>query len=695
VKLALALVVALAFPGLAHAGGVTMVSRDVPLGPRALSAASAPARFDMVGVHWQGPGAVSYRVRLRAGGWTPWVDADADAGPDASSPEAARTRGWHDGGLTWTGAADGIRFRTHGRVTRLRAYYVSSPVSGAPVRTLAAAGQPELVSRFGWQANEKIVRAKPAYAPALRLAIVHHTVNANSYTRAQAPAIVRGIERYHVLGNGWNDIGYNFLIDRFGTIYEGRAGGIDKPVIGAHSLGFNTGSVGIALIGTYDRVAPTAAQRAALVKLLAWRLDVAHVDPLSFVALRSAGNSRFRAGAPVRLRAVSGHRDTYFTDCPGAKLYAQLPAIAKAASRTGLPKIYAPLAQVVEPGIVRFTAQLSAPSPWTVTVRNAAGAVVATGSGNGAKVDWSWDRSALPQGAYGWTIEAPNARAASGTFGGGTGPAQPLLTAASVSPTVVAPAGDGTGSSARLTYTLAAAAQVTVELRDTGGTTLQPLFSGRLEAGQQSLDWDAGDLPDGRYRLVVVAQADGGGTGTAKVGVTVDRTVTGLASSSPAFSPNGDGTLDTATFSFGLAATVPLRVDIRGESGLVATLFDGQAGPGPQSVSWDGTDASGARVPDGAYTAVVSVTDALGQVSSTVPVQVDTVAPVLTLVDPATLRFTLSEPATLDLVVNGLPATKVEPAGAVHVPAPKAGVQTLSVQARDAAGNVSATVTSP
>jgi flagellar hook assembly protein FlgD len=695
VKLALALLVLLAFPGIARAADVTVVARDVPLAGRALQAATPPMRFNLVGVHWQGSGTVAYSARRVGGGWTPWAQADADSGPDARSSEARRTRAWHDGGLTWTGAADRIRFRTTGTVRRLRAYYLWSPVADEPARSLAAAGRPELVSRFGWQADEKIVRAKPRYAPAVRYAIVHHTVNANGYTRAQAPAIVRGIERYHVLGNGWNDIGYNFLIDRFGTVYEGRAGGTDRPVIGAHSLGFNTGSVGIALIGTYSRAAPTAAQRAALVKLLAWRLDVAHVDPLSFVSVRSAGNSRFRAGAPVRLRAISGHRDTYFTDCPGAVLYRQLPAIAKAVAKTGLPKIYAPLAEVVEPGIVHFTAQLSAAAPWAVTVRNRAGAVVATKTGSGAKVDWTWDGSAAPKGAYGWTIGVPGALAATGSLGGAVAPApQQLLSEAASAPAVVAPAADGSGGAARLTYTLAAAAQVTIELRNGGGTTLAPLFDGRLEAGTQSFDWDASSFPDGRYRLVVTARSDGGATATARLDVVVDRTLTALAAPQ-AISPNDDGVLDTATFTFGLAASVPLRLEIRRESSLVTTVFAGQLGPGAQTLTWNGTDASGARLPDGSYRAVVTVTDALGEVATSLPLQIDTVAPVLTLVDPARLLFTLSEPATLTLLINGLPASKVEPAGAVHVPAPKAGVQTLTAQAADAAGNLSAQVASP
>ena len=300
-------------------------------------------------------GTVEFRTRRTGGGWGPWTAADDDTGPDRQS-----SRGRGDACLA------GRQPRLDGRVrpdrvphSRHASRGCAPTTSGARVsrpaaRTPASAAQPEIVSRFGWQANEKIVRAKPQIAASIKVAIVHHTVNANSYTRAQAPALVRGIETYHVKGNGWNDIGYNFVIDRFGTVYEGRGGGIDKNVIGAHSLGFNTGSVGVSLLGTYSRAAPTQAQQDALVKLLAWRLDVAHLDPLSFQRVTSLGNSRFRAGSPVNLRAISGHRDTYFTDCPGANLYGKLPAIAAAVAKTGLPKIYEPVAASTPPEAVQL-----------------------------------------------------------------------------------------------------------------------------------------------------------------------------------------------------------------------------------------------------------------------------------------------------------------------------------------------------
>src|SRR5213083_2249951 len=112
-------------------------------------------------------------------------------------------------------------------------------------------------------ANEAIRRAPPSYAPSVQFAVVHHTAGTNSYTASQSAAIVRGIEVYHVQGNGWNDIGYNFLVDKYGQVFEGRYGGVDKNVIGAHAEGFNTGSVGVALIGNYSSASVAQAAKAA------------------------------------------------------------------------------------------------------------------------------------------------------------------------------------------------------------------------------------------------------------------------------------------------------------------------------------------------------------------------------------------------------------------------------------------------
>ena len=126
-------------------------------------------------------------------------------------------------------------------------------------RRLNGPTRPPIVTRAAWGADEAYRKGLPAYG-VVRCAFVHHTVNANTYTRAQAPALVRGIYYYHTQVNGWNDFGYNFLIDRFGTIYEGRYGGVTKAVRGAQVLvGFNSWSTGVALIGTFETVAPSAA----------------------------------------------------------------------------------------------------------------------------------------------------------------------------------------------------------------------------------------------------------------------------------------------------------------------------------------------------------------------------------------------------------------------------------------------------
>ena len=172
------------------------------------------------------------------------------------------------------------------------------------------------------------------------MAFVHHTDGGNSYTRAQAPGIVRGIYYYHTKSLGWSDIGYNFLIDRYGTVYEGRYGGVTKGPIGAQVLGFNTGSTGVSIIGDFTNATPPAAAVSALKRLLAWKLDVHHVDPRGSAVLTCAYGQKFATGQRVTFPAIAGHRQANYTSCPGDGLYALLPAVRKAVAGIGLPKIY-------------------------------------------------------------------------------------------------------------------------------------------------------------------------------------------------------------------------------------------------------------------------------------------------------------------------------------------------------------------
>ena len=416
-----ALLVLLAVPGPARAELAGVVSRDLPL-PAGTAAASlsSPSRFNLVGLHWSGPGAISFRTRDLRGGWSSWHAAktEAEDRPDPGSAERRRP-GWKEGSPFWVGPSDRIEVRRSGRVRRVRAHFVWSPVDRLPPRRIATVGTPTIVSRFGWGANELTKREPPEFALESRFAVVHHTAGSNAYSRAQSPAIVKAIQAYHVVGNGWNDIGYNFLVDRYGQVFEGRAGGIERNVVGAHAEGFNTGSFGVALIGTYGSVRPTPAAYDALVKLLAWRLDVSHVDPLSTFSWISGGNSRFPKGAPILLRSVSGHRDTGFTDCPGGALYGNLDALGAAVARTGLPKLYEPLVEGRVGARVRFRARLSGRESWVVTVKDARGGIVATGSGLGPALDWTWDASRSGKGRYTYTLGGASLRPSRGSLTGG------------------------------------------------------------------------------------------------------------------------------------------------------------------------------------------------------------------------------------------------------------------------------------
>jgi hypothetical protein len=214
------------------------------------------------------------------------------------------------------------------------------------------------------------------------MAFVHHTDGPNDYTRAQAPGIVRGIYYYHARVLHWGDIGYNFLIDRYGTIYEGRKGGIAKGVVGAQTLGFNSGSTGVSMMGGFMNVAPPAAAIAALKRLLTWKLDVHHIYPLGQTTMTCAYAEKFRLGQKVTFLVISGHRQACYTSCPGDKLFALLPQIRKAVAATGLPKIYsfALGSSYLSPNgdgrlddlSIHYT--ISQAADWTVQIKAASGA---------------------------------------------------------------------------------------------------------------------------------------------------------------------------------------------------------------------------------------------------------------------------------------------------------------------------------
>jgi N-acetylmuramoyl-L-alanine amidase len=165
-----------------------------------------------------------------------------------------------------------------------------------------------IVSRSSWGGDLPwACPGGPEYAH-VGTAIVHHTVNSNFYGPGDTVGMIRGIWAYHVLSLGYCDIAYNFIIDNYGTPFEGRMGGIDQPVIGAHSLNFNRGTTGIALLGTFSFVTPSSGALGTLENLIRWKLKVHGVNPFDDPAAD-----------------ILGHRDVFPTECPGEALYNYLP----------------------------------------------------------------------------------------------------------------------------------------------------------------------------------------------------------------------------------------------------------------------------------------------------------------------------------------------------------------------------------
>jgi N-acetylmuramoyl-L-alanine amidase-like protein len=649
-------------------------------------------RFTLAGVSWRGSGSVEIRTRSTAGRWSAWRAAapEDEDGPDVGSVEQRR-RDWHLGNPYWVGVSDDLEARASGEVSAVRAQLVWSPDVKIPLRVTAAVGAPAIVPRLSWGADEKIRRGPPSYASEVQFVIVHHTAGRNDYSRSEATAIVKGIQLFHVQGNGWNDIGYNFLVDRFGTIYEGRFGGIDRNVIGAHALGFNTGSVGIALLGTYGSTKPSQAAQDAIARLIAWRLDLAHVDPTSFVNVISGGSEKYASGIPVLLGAVSGHRDTGLTECPGNALYARLGTIAAAARALGGLKIFDPEAELDETS-VHVRATLSAQQPWTVTIVSSAGVEVARGAGIGTDVDWTWESAGTPPGSYTWTVSAGAALPASGILRAGGGAASLAIESAVAQPEAISPNDDGQADTATLTYRISAPANVTVEVTDViGGVLATVVDRVWTRAGLHTVTIDGAALADGDYNVVITARTPAGVSVQKVAPLSVNRTL-GLVTAEPAaFSPNGDGRRDRLRLSFALAAPADVRVRIERDDRWVASPLAGGFGVGTQTFLWDGSRAAGS-LRDGSYEAVVEATGATGVISYGVPFVSDTVAPRVRILSGKGLRVEVSEPSMLTFVIDGRPMRReVEKPGVVRIPWSGSAAR-VRVVAWDAAGNASGPV---
>ncbi len=201
------------------------------------------------------------------------------------------------------------------------------PETGDPVEgdaTLAASRvtpKPVIYSRAQWGADEGMREKSSLHYYEVHAGFVHHTVNANDYSRAEVPGILRSIYAYHTRSRGWSDIGYNFLVDRFGRIWEGRYGGVDRPVVGAHTLGYNDDSFAMSAIGNYEITEPSKRMVQAYGALFGWKLSLHGVN--------AGSNKQYVTSR--NFKAINGHRDADSTACPGKYLYAKIPEIRRLA----------------------------------------------------------------------------------------------------------------------------------------------------------------------------------------------------------------------------------------------------------------------------------------------------------------------------------------------------------------------------
>ena len=434
-------------------------------GPVPALAGDQPLAFSAFGASWtatDGSGQVQVRVRsAQSGTWSDWTPLDAaDSGPDPGSPDAVAAGTTVASEPVWAGPSDAVQTRVIGtEPANLHVELVDPGTSAADdsatdLQPAAAAvtGRPTILTRADWGADESLRQRQcpsgPSYSSTIKIGFVHHTVSSNDYSAAEVPAMIRAFYAYHVEGNGWCDLAYNFLVDRFGRIWEGRYGGVDKAVVGSHTGGFNKDSFGVGMIGDFSDVAPDSAMQQSVAVLMAWKLGSYYRNPLGTDTLTYAGGHyRFcgakecPVGSTVTLDVISGHRDADVghTECPGDAGEAVLPAL-----RTGtvaamggglvLPAVQAVDHRVGDGGLFTITAGVVTRQSWTLTVTDATGAVVRTVSGDaarGATITASWDGLAgtglaAPPGSYTLTL----------TSAGPTGQAIPYAATVTLHPPV-------------------------------------------------------------------------------------------------------------------------------------------------------------------------------------------------------------------------------------------------------------------
>ncbi|MGC2655685.1 MAG: N-acetylmuramoyl-L-alanine amidase [Mycobacterium sp.] len=352
---------------------------------------TSPQQFSMVALTGGDLTDTTARVRAKRGdgSWGPWYEAETvESGPvDGPSGSAHGPRGTDPVFVgntrsvqivvtrpigapvtkappTTAPATSGLGYRP-ASVERplpqnISAVLISPPqapadTQWAPPTAVVTPGQPpSVISRAQWGAEESMRCGNPVYSHGVRAAVIHHTAGSNDYAPQDSAEIVRSIYAYHTRTLGWCDIAYNALVDKYGQVFEGRFGGINKPVEGSHTGGFNRDTWGVAMLGNFDEVPPTPVQLGTVGRLLGWRLSLDGVNPKGTVALASAGGAftRFAGGDTLTLPTIFTHRDVGNTDCPGNIAYGLIDEIRDIAARFREPPGPAEVAAALEGGAI-------------------------------------------------------------------------------------------------------------------------------------------------------------------------------------------------------------------------------------------------------------------------------------------------------------------------------------------------------
>ncbi len=676
-----------------------VVSGAPPAGA-AVRRIDAGMRFEMVGLLCDdvaGVDALTVHFRASADGrsWGEWVVAPVERVAEQGEEVA---RAFTD--PVWLGegrfvqvavtSADGIRHR----VPRPRLVFLNTSGDATLADTLTNAARsvactlgglqaapeaqamttkPSIVLRSQWGANEDWRSGSPSFAP-LKMAFVHHTAGSNSYSASDAPALVRGIYYYHTHALDWSDIGYNFLIDRYGVIYEGRYGGITSGVIGAQVYGFNTSSTGISVMGTFGTAAPPSAAMTSLKRLLAWKLDVHHINPLAKASMVCYATQKYTEGSTVTFNVISGHRNANYTACPGDAFYALLPSVRKAVGGMGLPKIYdvKTSRSVISPNgddfrdSVTLSFVASEVVDWTLQVKASDGSVVRTKTGRGQSVSVAWaglsdEGTAVRDGTYSMVVSATStlgtARAATAEVVVDT--EAPVPVACYLGSPFFSPNADGYIDNARLKLTSAERAILRVSVLDETGTFLLKLVGWKsIGTSRVIVPWDGkipvDDVlrraPEGPYQVKVELRDPAGNTGVILLPVSLDLT-TGFLTPAPAsFSPNGDGVKDKMSLGFTLTRPAIARALVQFDGVTVRTWELGELAAGVHGVTWDGLDDAGLALASGVYRARIEVESELGASAVAKKVTLDRTKPRIWA--PLTVSVTLGSTARIRYYVT-------------------------------------------